>query len=154
MDYLTAEEKARLEEQLHDCVGKRKTLSKRIEEARAMGDLRENAEYHAAKEDQGLNEARIRDIEHRLATAIITDGQAVPGDIVFIGATVKVRDVSSGDEELYRLVGEPGSSSDEDIIEVTPSSPLGEALIKARIGETVRVDLRQGAKRFEIVEIV
>jgi transcription elongation factor GreA len=154
MDYLTAEEKTRLEEQLQECVGKRKTLSKRLEEARAMGDLRENAEYHAAKEDQGLNEARIRDIEHRLATAIITDGEAVPGDIVFIGATVKVRDISTGNEELYRLVGEAGNALDEDIIEVTPSSPLGEALLKARIGETVRVDLRRGPKRYEIVEIV
>ena len=154
MDYLTSEEKARLEEQLQECVGKRRTLSKRLEEARALGDLRENAEYHAAKEDQGLNEARIREIEQRLATAIITDGQAIPEDIVFIGATVRVRDVADGSEELYRLVGEAGGILDDDIIEVTPSSPLGEALLKARIGETVRVDLRQGPRRFEIVEIV
>jgi len=154
MDYIRAEEKERLEERLRECFKKRRTLSKRLEAARELGDLRENAEYHAAREDQGMNEARIRDIEQRLATAIITDDESLPDGMVFIGATVKLRDVESGKEQLYRLVGEASGSLEDDFVEVTPSSPLGEALMKTRVGEVVRVDLRRGPKRFEIVEIV
>lgn len=154
MDYIRAEEKERLEAELRECFRKRRALSKRLESARELGDLRENAEYHAAREDQGMNEARIRDIEQRLANAVITDTEAVPEDMVFIGATVKLRDVQSGEDHLYRLVGEPNAALDDDLVEVTPSSPLGEALMKARVGEVVRVDLRRGAKRFEIIEIV
>jgi transcription elongation factor GreA len=154
MDYIRTEEKERLEAELRQCFQKRRTLSKRLERARELGDLRENAEYHAAREDQGMNEARIRDIEQRLATAVITGDQALPEDMVFIGATVKLRDVESGEDHFYRLVGEPTASLEDDFIEVTPTSPLGEALMKSRVGEVVRVDLRRGPKRFEIVEIV
>jgi transcription elongation factor GreA len=154
MDYIRAEEKDRLEEELRECFRKRRALSKRLESARELGDLRENAEYHAAREDQGMNEARIRDIEERLANAVITDTEALPEDMVFIGATVKLRDVQSGENHFYRLVGEANAAQDDDLVEVTPSSPLGEALMKARVGEVVRVDLRRGPKRFEIIEIV
>ncbi len=154
MDYITAEEKTRLQDQLKECISKRKVLTKRIEEARAMGDLKENAEYHAAREDQGLNEAKIRDLEHRLAQAVVADSEMLPDGMVFLGATVKLRDVKTGREDLYRLVGESTDSFDDDFVEVTTNSPLGLALMKAHVGETVRVDLRRGPKRFEIVEIV
>jgi transcription elongation factor GreA len=154
MDYITVEDKERLERQLRECFEKRRALSKRLEEARELGDLRENAEYHAAREDQGLNEARIREIEERLARAVVADETQLPEDMVFIGATVRLRDVRNGSEDLFRLVGESTGAVDGEIIEVTPMSPLGEALLKARIGETVRVDLRRGTKRYEIVEIL
>ncbi|MBT8486639.1 MAG: transcription elongation factor GreA [Phycisphaerales bacterium] len=154
MDYITAEDKTRLEEQVKECVSKRKIITKRIEEARALGDLKENAEYHAAREDQGMNEARIRELESKLAKAVVTDSEDLPDDIVFVGATVKLREVESGDEDLYRLVGEASGSLDHDYVEVTPNSPMGQALMKARIGEVVRVDLRRGPKRFEVVEIL
>ena len=154
MDYITPEDKARLEEELKECTGKRKVISKRIETARELGDLKENAEFHAAREDQGLNEARIRELEARLASAIVADPDSTPDDMVFLGATVRLREVDSGSEELYRLVGDSTNAFDEDLIEVTPNSPMGQSLMKARVGETVRVDLRRGPKRFEIVEIV
>jgi len=154
MDYITAEEKSRLEAQLQGCMAKRKKLSRRLEEARELGDLRENAEYHAAREDQGMNEARIREIESRLSGCIVLSDEAVPEDMVFVGATVKLRDTKTGDEDMYRLVGESsGRFDDDEVIEVTSNSPLGQALMKARIGETVRVDLRRGPRRFEIMEI-
>jgi len=155
MNLITPEEKTRLEAQLRDCIDFRKVITTRIEEARALGDLRENAEYHAAREDQGMNEAKIRDIERKLKTAIVADGTAAAhGDVVFLGATVRVRDVATGGEETYRLVGEIGSAApDDEVVAVTPSSPLGEALMKARVGETVKVDLRRGPRRFEIVAI-
>jgi len=154
MDYLSPEEKTRMEALLKKRHRDRRTITKRIEEARAMGDLRENAEYHAAREDAGHNEAKIRDLERRLASAVILDTTTVPPDMVFLGATVRLRDVDSDQEVLYRLVGDLGDMQDEDVVEVTPNSPLGEALMKARVGETVRVTLRRGPKRFEIVEIV
>ena len=154
MQYVTPEEKARLEQQLKDCNAMRKVLSDRIGTARALGDLKENADYHAAKEDQGLNEAKIRQLEGKLAQAVVADGSSGPADIVFIGATVRLRDVESKSEELYRLVGEASSNFDAEYVEVTTESPMGMALMKARIGEVVRVDLRRGERRFEIVEIM
>ena len=154
MNYMTAEEKDRLETQLRELVGMRKELSDRIGRARELGDLKENAEYHAAKEDQGLNERKIRELEDKLANAVVTDTDALPKDMVFVGATVKLRDVDSGNEDLYRLVGDASGDFTADYIEVTPNSPMGLALMKSHVGEVVRVDGRRGSKRYEIVEIV
>ena len=154
MDYVTAEEKAKLEQELRDRIAQRKALSERIGTARALGDLRENADYHAAKEDQGLNEAKIRQLEKRIAGAVVADNTGMPEDVVFLGATVRLRDVESEAEELYKLVGEATDNFDAAYIEVTTQSPMGMALMKARKGEIVRVDLRRGERRFEIVEIV
>jgi len=153
MNYMTSEEKATLETQLKEFIDKRIELSDRIGRAREHGDLKENAEYHTAKDDQGHNERRIRDLEAKLATAVVVDDSEVPAGMVFIGATVLLRDVSSGDEDLYRLVGESTGSLDIDYIEVTPNSPLGMALLKAEVGSTIRADLPRGEKQFEIVEI-
>lgn len=154
MQYITEEDKKRIEEKLAECIGKQKILSDRIGRAREMGDLKENAEYHAAKEDQGLNELRIKEYKNKLAISIVADTDNIPEDIVFIGAIVKLRDVESEEEEIYRLVGEPTNNFDLDYIEVSPSSPMGEALLKARVGEVIGVDLRRGKRKFEIVEIV
>jgi transcription elongation factor GreA len=154
MDYITPEDKARLEEQLKECNRMRKVLSERIGTARALGDLKENADYHAAKEDQGMNEAKIRQLEARLASAVVADNGSMPKDVVFVGATVKLRDVETESEELYKLVGQTSGDFSDSYIEVTPTSPMGEALMKSRVGEVVRVSLRRGEKRYEIVEIV
>ena len=154
MEYLTKDEKSKLETQLAELYVKRRELSDRIGTAREMGDLKENAEYHAAREDQGMNEARIRLIEGRLKNSAVHDTDEIPDDLVFVGATVRLRDVQTKDEDLYRLVGESSGDFDADYIEVTQNSPMGQALMRARIGETVRVDLPHGEKRFEIIEIV
>jgi len=154
MQYITEEDKKRIEEKLAECIGKQKILSDRIGRAREMGDLKENAEYHAAKEDQGLNELRIKEYKNKLAISVVADTENIPEDIVFIGAIVKLRDIESEEEEMYRLVGEPTNNFDLDYIEVSPSSPMGEALLKARVGEVIGVDLRRGKRKFEIVEIV
>lgn len=154
MNYMTAEEKKNLEEQLKRCITNQKVLSDRIGRARELGDLKENAEYHAAKEDQGMNEAKIKEIKQKLASAVVTDDGVLPDGMVFVGATVRLRNVDSEEEDLYRLVGEASGNLDDDLIEVTPNSPMGQALMKSHVGEVVRVDLRRGEKRFEIVEIV
>jgi transcription elongation factor GreA len=153
MHYMTPDEKLHLEAEFKRLTGLRKGLSDRIGRARELGDLKENAEYHAAKEDQGHNERRIRDMGQKLAGAIVADGEDVPEDMVFVGATVRLRDIDSGDEDLYRLVGEM-TGVILDYVEVTPNSPMGLALMKSRVGETVRVDLPRGEKKFEIMELV
>lgn len=154
MQIVTAEEKSRLEEQLAECIRMQRVLSDRIAAARALGDLKENGDYHAAREDQGMNEAKIRQLRGKLAQAVVADGNDAPADVVFIGAIVRLKDVESEAHELYRLVGETTENFDADYVEVTPNSPMGMALMKARVGEVVRVDLRRGERRFEIVEIV
>ena len=153
MNYMTQEDKDRIEQQLKVLVDRRLELSDRIGRARELGDLKENAEYHAAKEDQGHDERKIRDIEAKLAEAVVVDDENLPEGLVFIGSTVLLRDVDSGDEELYRLVGELTGSLDVDYIEVTPQSPMGMALFKAEIGSKIRVDLPRGEKHFQIVEL-
>lgn len=154
MDYMTSDERKSLEGQLKNLIAKRREISDRIGTAREMGDLRENAEYHAAREDQGLNEAKIRHLEERLANAVVADEGDLPEDIVFVGATVKLRDVATEQEDLFKLVGDATGNFDLDYVEVTPNSALGLALMKARIGEVIRVDLPRGEKRYEIVEIM
>lgn len=155
MEMVTRDEKAALEKRLADLIANRPVISNRIAEARALGDLRENAEYHAAREEQGLQEAEIRRLEERLANISIIDENAqIARDVVFIGATVKMREAGSDEVEVFRLVGEASGSVTVDYIEVTVGSPMGEALLKARVGETIAVRGPRGVKRFEILELV
>lgn len=154
MDFITSEERAQLQAKLDERKGRRGEITTRIAEARALGDLKENAEYHSARDEQGLNEAEIRRLEERLATAQTADDIDKPDDMVFLGSTVKLRDLDDDDEDVYKLVGESTGNFDADFIEVTVGSPMGAALLKARVGETVKVDLPRGTKRFEVVELV
>ena len=155
MEFITAEEREQIETRLKELKARRPEMSKRIGEARDHGDLKENAEYHAAREEQGLLEAEIRRLEQRLKTANVADDSLVPNDMVFVGSIVKLRDAESGREELYKLVGESSGNFnfDAEEIEVTTGSPMGEALMKTRVGDTVKVDLPRGTRRFEVVEI-
>ena len=154
MDFITADEKASLQVLLTELRVIDRALIQRIADARALGDLRENAEYHASREDKGMNDAKIKEIEKRLATAQVADSSALPTDMVFVGATGRLRDDDRGDDDLYRLVGQSTGRTDLDYVEVTTTSPMGVALMKARTGETIRVDLPRGAKHFTIIEIV
>jgi transcription elongation factor GreA len=153
MDLITADEKAKIKGRLDELIANRPVMTQRIAEARALGDLKENAEYHASREHQGLEEAEIRRLEERLSSAQVVDETRNADGVAFIGSTVKIREVGDDEIETYRLVGEMSGEDDGDIIEVTANSPMGEALMKARIGETVRVNAPRGVKRFEIVEI-
>ncbi len=154
MEFLTRADKEKLEQELRELHTRGKEIIVRIAEARALGDLKENAEYHAAREDQGMNNAKIKDIEERLANCQVSDDLDIPEDMVFVGATVRLREVDSGDEDLYKIVGTASNDFSLDYVEVTTTSPLGEALMKSRVGEVVRVDLPKGATQFEILEIL
>ncbi|HZW10362.1 MAG TPA: transcription elongation factor GreA [Phycisphaerales bacterium] len=155
MELITRDDKERLEARLAELRANRPRITERIAEARALGDLKENAEYHSAREQQGMEEAEIKRIEERLAKAqMIGEGKSQAEGVVFLGSTVKLREVGSGDEDLYRLVGEATGDLSLDYIEVTTTSPMGEALMKAHVGETISVRAPRGVKQFLIVEIV
>jgi len=154
MQFLTADEKKTLEAKLEDLKAKRPEISERIAEARAHGDLKENAEYHAAREEQGLMEAEIRRLEERLNSAKVVEEGDMPEGVVFVGSMVRIKDVDRGDEDVVKLVGELSGEFYDDYEEVSAGSPMGESLMKARVGDTVKVDTPRGAKRFEVLELL
>jgi transcription elongation factor GreA len=156
MQLLTKEEKKKLESQLRQMIDQRPHISARIAEAREKGDLKENADYHAAREELSLLEARIKDMEARLRAASVVNPDDIPADMVFLGSTVKVRDQKSGDEEIFRLVGELNTdafNSDAEIMEVSAKSPLGEALMRARVGQLVRVSVPRGEIHYTVLSV-
>jgi transcription elongation factor GreA len=155
MEFLTQPDRDKIQARLGSLKANRPVLSQRIAEARAHGDLKENGEYHAAREQQGVEEAEIRRLEDRLAHAQIVDADKGKGtEVVFLGSMVKLRDTETGREDIVKLVGEMSTDPPDDYDEVTASSPMGEALMKSRLGETVRVDAPRGVKHFEIVELL
>ena len=126
----------------------RREITKQIEEARAHGDLSENAEYDAAKNAQGLLEARIRDIESKLATAQVVDVSKLSGDKVVFGATVELTDFEADSERTITIVGEDEADADKGLISYL--SPLARALIGKRVDDVVEVKLPAGTKDYEI----
>ena len=126
-------------------------IEKRIAAARAEGDLKENAEYHGARESQGMLQAKINLLRDKLANAEIVDTSALPKDQVVFGCTVVVKDLDFGDREEFTLVGAGEEDYDEGRINV--GSPLAQGLIGKKPGEVAEVDVPAGTNRFEIVEI-
>lgn len=123
-----------------------------IAEARAHGDLKENAEYHAAREQQGFTEGRIQELEGTLGSAQIIDPSKLnAGDRVVFGAFVRLADVDSGEETFYQLVGELEADIKEQRISVT--SPIGKALIGKSEGDEVAVQAPGGLRQYEIIAV-
>jgi transcription elongation factor GreA len=129
----------------------RPRIVKEIAEARAHGDLSENAEYHAAKEKQSHVEGRILQVEHWIASAEVIDVRKHAGDRVIFGATVTLQATDSGDEVRYRIVGELEADLKHGKISVT--SPIARALIGRREGDSVTVQTPGGSKEYEIEAI-
>lgn len=122
-----------------------------IAEARAHGDLSENAEYHAAKEAQGMNEARVAELEDKLSRADVIDPKTMSGDTVKFGATVKLVDEDTEDEVTYKIVGDFEANLRDGKISI--SSPIARALIGKGIGNSVEVTTPKGSRSFEILKI-
>lgn len=130
----------------------RPRITRAIAEARAHGDLKENAEYHAAKEEQGLSEARIRDIEAKLSNAQVIDIKSMPqSDKVIFGATVVLYDIDSEQKTTYRIVGEDEADITKGLLSV--ASPIARAIIGKRESDEVEVQTPGGRKEFEILEV-
>ena len=131
--------------------GQRPRIIEAFAEARAHGDLSENAEYHAAKESQSLNEGRILELESMISRAEIIDISKLSGDKVKFGATVKLIDEDTEQERIYQIVGDP--EADVKSGRVSISSPVARALIGKGVGDTVEVVTPGGGKSYEIVEV-
>jgi transcription elongation factor GreA len=130
----------------------RPRISREIEVAREHGDLSENAEYHAAKERQGMVEAQIKDIEDKLARAEVIDPARLSGDRVQFGARVTLTNLDTDEEVTYQIVG--ADESDIDAGRISVASPLARALIGKRQGEEVTVKLPAGTRNYEIGDVV
>lgn len=126
-------------------------IAEEIGRTRAFGDLSENAEFHAAVEAQGMLEAKIRLMRDRLNRAEIIDTSKLPRDQVVFGATVKVKDLDLGDEEVFVLVGAGEEDYDEGKILIT--SPLAQGLVGKKVGEVAEIEVPAGLMRFEILGI-
>ncbi|MDD4894532.1 MAG: transcription elongation factor GreA [Candidatus Omnitrophica bacterium] len=130
---------------------KRRQLSKAIGEARAHGDISENAEYDAAKDAQGMNEKKISELEQKLAHARIIDYENISKDEILIGARVKLKDLDSGEVFEYLLVSDAEADYEEGKISVT--SPVGAALLNHKEKDIVEFRVPAGVLKYEVLEI-
>ena len=150
--YLTREGYEKLRDELEYLqTVKRRELSRAIGTARDHGDISENAEYDAAKEEQGLNELRIAKLEGNLTHVRIIDDEDLASDEVLIGATVKLKNLDSGDELEYTLVSEIEADYDQGKISVT--SPAGKGLIGHKEKEVVEIEVPVGILKYKILKI-
>lgn len=143
---------AAMEEELkHRQQVERPRIVAAISEARAHGDLSENAEYHAAKEAQSHNEGRVLELESLIARAEIIDVTKLSGDKIKFGATVKLVDDDTEEEKTYQIVGEPEADVHSGRVSIT--SPIARALIGKGVGDTVEVTTPGGGKSYEVVGV-
>lgn len=143
---------AALEAELRDRMQvQRQRIIQAISEARALGDLSENAEYHSAKEQQSLNEGRIMELESMIGRAEIIDVSKLSGDRIKFGATVKLIDEDTEEERTYMIVGEP--EADVRSGKLSIGSPIARALIGKTIGDTVQVSTPGGGKSYEVTAV-
>ena len=150
--YLTREGHKKLLEELEYLkTVKRHQLSKAIGEARAHGDISENAEYDAAKDAQGLNEKRISELENKLASAKILDDTGISSDEVLIGATVRLKDLESGEELAYTLVSE--MEADYESGKISIASPIGISLLNHKLNEEIAIKIPAGILKYKILKI-
>ena len=142
----------KLEDELHDLkVVRRKEVAGKIKEAREQGDLSENAEYDAAKDEQRDIEARIEQIEKILKNAEVVVEDEVDLDKISVGCVVKVLDVEFDEEEEFKLVGSSEANSLNG--KISNESPVGKALIGARVGDTIQVETQAGTIEYKVLEI-
>lgn len=153
MQMMSAQEKAALEKKREEMYKAKIDVQDRIRKAASLGDLSENAEYHFAKEENRNLERELAELEAKLKNVAVVATDNVPEDVVFLGHTVKLLDLYDDSEQLVRLVGE-AQPSDGEVMNVSVNSPMGEALMKARVGETVKVKAPRGTNEFKILEIM
>lgn len=149
---MTTEGYAVLEAELHRLKSvERPRIINAIAEARAHGDLSENAEYHSAKEAQGMNEAKVADLEAQLSRADVIDPTTMSGDTIKFGATVKLADIDTEEEVTYKIVGELEAAVKLGKVSIT--SPIARALIGKAVGDDVEVTTPKGHKSYEVLKI-
>ena len=149
---MTPEGYAKLREELQHLKSvERPAISKAIGVARDHGDLSENAEYHAAKERQGMIEARIKDLEAKIALAEVIDPAKLSGSRVAFGATVKLSNAQTDEEVTYRIIGAEEANLEEGTISI--SSPLARSLLGKEVGDEVKVRMPGGERLYEVLDV-
>lgn len=126
-------------------------IAEDIATARAEGDLKENAEYHAQREKQGMTQAKVNQCKSKLSRATIVDPSKIPQDEIAFGCTVKVLDVDYDDEEVITLVGDGDEDYDNGKYLIT--SPIGKGLLGKKVGESVEIPVPKGTLNFKVLEI-
>lgn len=149
---MTPKGAAKAREELARLKAERPKISRDIGTARDHGDISENAEYHAAKERQGMVEAQIKDLEDKLARSEVIDPSRLSGPRIRFGATVSLANVETDDQVTYQIVGADEANIDEGTISV--SAPLARALIGKEVGDEVTVNLPVGNRTYEVVEVL
>ena len=148
---LTYEGLKALEDELHELkVNRRREVAQKIKEAREQGDLSENAEYDAAKEEQRDIELRIEEIDKILKNAEVVDDDDVDSNVINVGCTVKIKDLEFKEEMEYKIVGSTEANSLKG--KISNESPVGKALIGAQKGDTVEVETPAGMIKYKIVD--
>ena len=153
MQIMSQKEKDALERKREEMYKAKIDVQERIRRAAALGDLKENSEYHTAKDENRVIERELAELELKLRHVSVVSTDNVPDDIVFLGHTVKLLDLYDDSEQLVRLVGD-ATASEGDVMNVSVNSPMGEALMKAHLGETVKVKAPRGTNEFKILEIM
>jgi len=131
---------------------KRHAMAARIKSARDEGDLKENAEYHTAKEDQAHMETRIKRLRERLENAVVVEADTAPADTFAFGRTAEVLDQSKGETATWTLVGSTEANLAEG--KLSAESPIGRALMNAQVGDVVSVETPKGEKAFKVVKLI
>ena len=155
MQMMSAAEKAALEHKREELYKAKIDVQERIRKAASLGDLSENAEYHFAKEENRAIQRQLAELESKLRHVAVVSNEGVPDDMVFLGHTVKLLDLDDDSETTVKIVGEAQPpSADSDVLPVSANSPMGEALMKAKVGDTVKVKAPRGTMEFKILEIL
>ena len=150
---LTPEGLRKLEDELeHLKTVKRKEIAERIKASKEFGDISENAEYEDAKNDQAFIEGRILQLDQMLRNAQVIDNHNAPRDTITVGSTVRVKDMGSGEEISYTIVGSAEADPDKD--KISNESPVGRALLGRRAGEVVEVTAPAGKMKYSVLKII
>ena len=148
---LTKDGEKKLQEELRNLKLERPKIIKAIAEAREHGDLKENAEYHAAREQQGMNEARIKDIEFKLGNSEIIDNKKETKNEVIFGCTVEIINIDENTKLKYQLVGEDEADLEKN--KISFNSPIGKGLMNKSIGDIIKISVPKGDLNLKIVNI-
>ena len=149
---LTREGEKRLQEELKNLKLERPKITKAIAEAREHGDLKENAEYHAAREQQGIVEAKIKNIEYKLANSEIIDNKFnKDGNQIIFGSIVELLNVEDNSKIKYQLVGEDEADLTKN--KISFNSPIGKGLINKKIGDVIKISVPKGELSFKVINI-
>lgn len=154
MQMISPEERAIMERRLQDLYKQKLDVQDRINKAAALGDLKENSEYHTAKDENRAISKELAELESKIRNTSVVNANDVPEDTVFLGHTVRLLDLDDDSEQLVRIVGEAVPPGTDDVLPVSATSPMGDALMKAKVGSTIKVRAPRGTMEFKILEIV